>query len=134
MRFNLDPPPILRLRYTSVQEGAAANRALENANTDFKLNPRLFIIATLLGSHEGARPRDIVKDGRLLGTTVASPHTLRNDIETVSCNMDLEGELLSRPWFQPLLTNGKRRYFFCFWRPLLYNQGKVPTGIQSLRA
>lgn len=133
MRFHLDPPPILRLQYTSVQEGPAANRALEHANTDFKLNPRLFIIATLLRSHEGPRPREVVKDGRLLGTTVASPHTLRNDIETVSCNMDLEGELLFRRKYQPLLTTVTRRYFFCFWRPLVYNQGQVPTRIQPLR-
>ena len=96
MRFNLDPPPILRLRYTSVNEGAAANRALEHANEDFKLNPRLFVIATLLRSHDGGRPREIIKDGRLLGSTVASPHMLRNDVEAVSCNMDLEGELISR--------------------------------------
>ena len=115
VRFNLDPPPILRLRYVSVQEGPAANRALEHANEEFKLNPRLFVLATLVRSEEGARPRDIIKDGRLLGSTVASPHMLRNDIEAVPCNLDLEGKLPSRCELPSLLTIVKRRPSICLW-------------------
>lgn len=93
VRFNLDPPPVLRLRYTSTDDRPAANRAVEHEHDHFKLNPRLFVIVSLLRAHEGAATRDIINDGRLLGSTVASPHKLRNETETAACNLDFEGDI-----------------------------------------
>lgn len=92
VRFNLDPPPVLRLRYTSTEERPATTRAVEHGNDHFKLNPRLFVIVSLLRAHEGAPSRDIINDGRLLGSSVASPHKLRNETETAACNLDFEGD------------------------------------------
>lgn len=134
MRFNLDPPPILRLRYTSSRGTVAANSNEESENAHFKLNPRLFVIATLLRSHDGARERDIIDDGRLLGSTIASPHKLRNDTETASCNLDFEGRLPFRSGSLLWLTTIIRWPTVRFWRAFMYHRGRVQTGVQSLRA
>lgn len=121
VRFNLEPPPVVRLRYSSTDHDVPTGALPEHENENFKLNPRLFVLATLLLSQEDPRARDIIKDGRLLGSTVASPHMLRNDIEAVSCDMDLESELLFRLCLQPRLTMVTRRPVFRLWGPICHD-------------
>lgn len=96
VRFNLEPTPIVRLQYHSSTEVGSQDSVLPRRGGGYRLNPRLFLLASLFEISYPEMEETPVKDQRLLGSTISSSHALRNDDQCEHAGVDLEGEVCSR--------------------------------------
>ncbi len=132
VRFSLEPPPIVRLRYCSLSQKGLLTAASDQRYDIYTFNPHFFMLAVLVHPHDVDGCPDIVKNQRLLGNTASSPYALRNDVEGMTSGWDLESELSSGCVFQLLLIFMLRRRVLRVRGPVLYHGGQIQIAVQSL--
>lgn len=91
VRFSLEPTPIVRLRYHSLGQGGTQNLSSSERVDLYKLNPRIFLSASLLGLSDAEGCQRLITDQRLSGNTISSSHALRNEDQRRYLDIDLEG-------------------------------------------
>jgi hypothetical protein len=132
VRFALEPPPIVRLRYCSLGHKDFSTAASNQRYDHYKLNPYFFMLALLVHPHDVNGCPDVVKEQGLLGNTVSSPYALRNDIECLPSGLDLASELSNQCDYQLPLIFMLRWRVLSLWGLVLYYGGQVQIAVQSL--